>query len=131
MRGERMPDVDPEAYGQSLMRRVQEAVVVERIEVSIGDWKPQPNMCHHNVTLFCEHNSAYTPVRGWLYFELPGLRFAKFLAHSVVRASDGTLYDITPWEATEHYPFLAGNLGEDEYAELVEGQGFGNLHPLK
>jgi hypothetical protein len=123
--------VDPVAYGGSLMHRASEAVVVEKIGVAVGDWHPEPNLCHHNVTYFCEHNQEYAPVRGWLYFDLPGLDFAKFLSHSVVRAPDGTLYDITPWEATQHYGFLAADLSEDEYSNLVEEQGHGHLHPRK
>lgn len=113
------------------MRRIGEAVVVEKIDVSVGDWTPQRNMCHHNVTHFCEHNRTYVPVRGWLYFDLPGLGFAKFLSHSVVRAPNGSLYDITPWEATQHYPFLAAELSELEYADLVDEHGVGQLHPRK
>lgn len=126
-----MPLVDPDTYGQALMQRANEVAVVPRISVHVDDWMPQPNMCHYNVSYFCEHNAGHTPVRGWLYFELPGLTVAKFLSHSVVRAPDGVLYDITPWEATQHYPFLASNLTEDEYADLVEEQGVGALHPAK
>jgi hypothetical protein len=126
-----MANVDPEAYGQSLMLRASEAAFVAKIHLSVGDWKPERNMCHHNVTYFCEHNPDYAAVRGWLYFELPGLEFAKFLSHSVVRASDGTLCDITPWEATQDYAFLPANLNDDEYAELIEEQGYGQLHPRK
>ena len=126
-----MANVDPEAYGQSLMLRASEAVFVAKIHVSVGDWTPERNMCHHNVTYFCEHNPDYAIVRGWLYFDLPGLEVAKFLSHSIVRTSDGTLCDITPWEATQDYAFLSANLNEDEYAELIEEQGYGQLHPCK
>jgi hypothetical protein len=38
-----------------------------------------------------------------------------------VRAPDGLLYDITPSRAAQDYPFLAANLGEDDYAALVQG----------
>jgi hypothetical protein len=123
--------VNPVAYGDSLMQRAPEAAIVAKIEVTVGDWRPVRNLCHHNATYFCDNNQEYTPVRGWLYFELPGLEVAKFLSHSVVRASDGTLYDITPWEATQDYGFLAADLSEAEYANLVEEQNHGHLHPRK
>ena len=126
-----MANVDPETYGRLLMQRVSEAFFVAKAKVSIGDWKPEQNMCHYNVTYFCQHNPGCTPVRGWLYFDLPGLEVAKFLSHSVVRTVDGTLCDITPWEATQDYAFLPANLSEDEYAELIEQQGYGQLHPRK
>lgn len=126
-----MTKVDPEAYGKSLLLRASEAVFVAKIDLSVGDWKPARNMCHYNVNYFCECNPDYAVVRGWLYFELPGLPFAKFLSHSVVRAPDGTLCDITPWEATQDYAFMPANLTDDEYAELVEEQDHGHLHPRK
>lgn len=126
-----MATLDPEIYGRSLLARVSEAVVVEKVSVTIGTWVPQRKMCHHNVSYFCEQKPRYSPVRGWFYFELPGMSYAKFLSHSVVCSPDGTFYDITPWEATEHYPFLPSNLSEDEYADFVEEQGCNELNPLK
>ena len=126
-----MANVNPDAYERLLMLRASEAIFTEKIQVSVGDWRPERNMCHHNVTYFCQHNPDYVPVRGWLYFDLPGLEFAKFLSHSVVGTPDGTLCDITPWEATQDYAFLTANLSEDEYAELIEDQGYGQLHPRK
>lgn len=126
-----MTSINSEVYAKSLIQRVSEALAVEKIVVKVGEWEPQRKMCHDNASYFCEHNPEYVPVRGWLYFNLPGMSYVKFLAHSVVRAPNGTFYDITPWEATEHYPFLACNLSEDEYADLVETQGCNQLHPNK
>lgn len=126
-----MVRVDANEYGCSLMRRSAEAATVAKLQVQVGEWKPKENMCHHNVSYFCEMNPEYRPVRGWLYFNLPGLPVAKFLSHSVVRAPDGTLYDITPWNASQGYPFIASCLSEDEYAQLVDGQGVNELHPQK
>lgn len=126
-----MANIDVDAYAKSLLARVGEAQVVRRAEVNIGEWKPLANMCHHNVTAWCESNPTYQVVRGWLYFDLPGLPVARFVAHSVVRAPDGELCDITPSNATRDYPFLEGKLSEEEFAELVEERGYGNLHPPK
>jgi hypothetical protein len=123
--------VDASEHGSSLMRRVAEAAPVTKLQVKVGEWAPQEKMCHHNVSHFCELKPEYKPVRGWLYFELPGLSISKFVSHSVVRAPDGAMYDITPWNASEHYPFIASNLSEDEYAQLVEEQGVSELHPQK
>lgn len=91
-----------------------------------GDWEPQPNFCHHNVSIWCQLRPEYIPVSGWLYFDLPGLNFVKFVAHSAVKAPDGELYDITPSE-TKDYPFIESELSEEEYAELVESKGFGEI----
>ncbi|MEY8210911.1 MAG: hypothetical protein RPT00_01510, partial [Gammaproteobacteria bacterium] len=75
------------------------------------------------VSDWCENNPAYTPVRGWLYFDLPGLPQVKFVSHSVVRAPDNELYDITPSNASKDYPFVEGNLSEEEYADLIGIKG--------
>lgn len=113
------------------MQRVGEARVVEKLDVRVGDWKPQRNMCHHNVTYFCEHNPDWVPVRGWLYFDLQGLDISKFVSHSIVRDSAGAYWDITPLVASQDYPFVTSNLSEDEYADLVEIQGCSELCPKK
>lgn len=122
---------DVEAYGNSLMQRVSEAVPVKRVKVAIQEWTPEANKCHDNVAVFCEHKPDHAPVRGWLYLDLPEFEFVQFLAHSVVRAPDGVLVDITPWEATQHYPFLDGKLSGDEYAHLVDEQAVGHLYRRK
>lgn len=88
-------------------------------------------MCHHNVTEWCALEPTYKVVRGWLYFDLTGCSVARFVAHSVVRAEDGNLYDITPSNASQDYPFLEGNLSEGEFTKLVEEAGYYNLHPPK
>jgi hypothetical protein len=104
-----------------LFARVHQAAVLNWAEVSIGDWKPQLNECHGNVTELCAHDPSYTPVRGWLYFDFGGLLdCVQFLAHSAVRAPDGKLYDITPAIASQQYPFLAAEESEREYAALIQ-----------
>ena len=78
--------------------------------------------CHANATEFHLQDPSYVPVRGWLYFDFRGLlTHVKFVAHSVVRAPDGQLWDITPVDTPARYPFLAATEGEDDYASLVEG----------
>jgi hypothetical protein len=126
-----MANIDVDAYAKSLLARVGEAQVVRRAEVRIGERKPLANMCHHNVTDWCESEPTYQAVRGWLYFDLPGCSVARFVAHSVVHAPDGELYDITPSNASQDYPFLKGKLSEEEFAELVEKRGYSNLHTPK
>lgn len=123
--------VDVEAYGRRLLQRVADARTLRRAEITGGDWEPQPSRCHENVSVWCEMREGYTPVRGWLYFDLPGLAFCRFVAHSAVRAPDGELYDITPSRASAEYPFVEGGLSEDEYADLVERRGISKLEPPK
>ncbi len=110
-------------YTSALRARLSEAVIVATATVSIGEWMPQPNQCHENVTVWCTHNQAYEVVRGWLYMDMAGqLAYEVFLAHSVVRDHEGRLWDITPRQASQAYPFLAAVESEEEYGGLV-GQG--------
>jgi len=87
---------DVATYARSLYARIQEARKLRRVEIDAGDWKAQPNMCHHNTSALYLHDNRYTPVRGWLYFDLPGLDYVKFVSHSAVSTPDGEVVDITP-----------------------------------
>jgi hypothetical protein len=123
-----MPALDITEYAKTLYLKVGAAVMLKRATIEGGDWEPQPNMCHHNVTIWCDHKPDYKVVRGWLYFDLPGLNYVKFVAHSAVRTPGGELFDITPSNASQDYPFIESGLNEEEYAELVETRSCGEIH---
>ena len=125
-----MPDIDVNQYAKTLYSKVGEAAVLKRALIEGGDWAPEPNMCHHNVSMWCELRPEYQPVRGWLYFDLPGLSYVKFVAHSAVRTPEGELFDITPSYASQDYPFIGCGLSEDEYIQLVS-QGVGEIYAPK
>lgn len=109
-------------YAAGLYARLTECAVLRRVEVASEGWTPQANECHANVTEWCTRYPEYEIVRGWLYFDFGGvLGRVQFLAHSAVRAPDGLLYDITPSQASQEYPFLTANLSEDDFAALVQG----------
>jgi len=112
---------DQDAYAADLFSRIRQAALLRPMEVTIGDWRPEPKACHANVTTVCQSQPDYKPVRGWLYFDFAGaLTHVKFLAHSAVRAPNGELWDITPTSVKTRYPFIAAAESEDEYAKLVE-----------
>lgn len=109
------------AYTSAIRQRLDEGVFVLPSRVSIGDWEPQANHCHDNVTFWCNSKPEFQAVRGWLYMDMSGqFEYEVFLAHSVVRDSDGQLWDITPMQALERYPFFAATESEDEYHALME-----------
>lgn len=123
-----MEATDLNEYAKTLYSKVGEATLLKHAVIEGGDWEPQPNMCHHNVSIWCQLKSDYEPVRGWFYFDLPGLNYVKFLAHSAVRTPKGELYDITPSNASKEYPFVHSGLCEDEYADLVDTKGYGEIN---
>lgn len=126
-----MTNLDIEKYAETLYSRISEAVILKRAVIEGGDWQPQLNTCHHNVTLWCNHNTDFKPTRGWLYFDLPGLSFVKFVAHSAVINPDGEIHDITPSNASRDYPFISSGLSEDEYASIVEASDNGEIHYMQ
>lgn len=121
-------------YARQLYLRRGEAVIVPPAEASIGDWVPQPNECHGNVSTFVQNTTGFEAVRGWLYFDfLNAFPFVRFVAHSVVRNGEGSLHDITPLHATQPYPFLEGKVSEQKFEEFVSTliPNDGNLDHLK
>jgi hypothetical protein len=115
--------VDLDTYLPALAARVSSAQMLKRGEIDGGDWQPKPNECHENATTWSELKEGFTPVRGWLYFGEAGL----LVAHSVVRAPDGDLYDLTPSEASKDYPFLESALSEEDYGDLIVTRGISQL----
>ena len=107
-------------YARQLYLRRGEAVVVSPANASIGDWLPKANECHGNVSTFVLNTPGFEAVRGWLYFDfLNVFPFVRFLAHSVVCNGEGNLYDITPQNATQPYPFLEAKVSEEKFEEFV------------
>ena len=112
------------AYTAKLYKRRNEGIKLRRAEMSIGAWKPQQNKCHENVSILCEHNPTYLPVRGWFYFD----ELAKFIPHSVIRRPNGDIRDITPSLVTTQYPFIIAEESEAEYQALIEMLGSNRLY---
>ena len=66
-------------------------------------------------------DDRYSPARGWLYFDFNDiLPLVKFVAHSALKDMEGTLYEITPVQVIQQYPFIFAEESEEEYASLVE-----------
>ena len=119
-----MTNFDIDGYAYSLFSRVDEAKLLNHEKIDFGEWVAKPKMCHHNVSKLHLFNNSYIPIRGWLYFDLPGLNYVKFVAHSAIRTPDGEVVDITPSDSLRSYPFLDGNLSEKQYTYVVEELGF-------
>jgi hypothetical protein len=106
-------------YGKGLYSLINTAIGLKCAVVKVGDWKPKPHMCHHNVTKWCSMKEGFEPVRGWLYFDIPSLKCVKFIAHSVVKTLNGEFFDITPVNASQGYPFILSGLTDSEFEKIV------------
>ena len=106
--------------GGKLYARRHEGVIVPEAVASIGDWSPEKHTCHYNADTWCNRETESSPVRGYLYFDLPGLMpYVRFILHSVIRDKSGKLWDITPSQANQQYPFIEAEETEEEFGELV------------
>ena len=83
------------------------------------EWAPTEKNCHVNVTELCSVESTLKPIRGWLFYDLEGINKVKFVAHSVVQAEDGMLYDITPPNDKPRPPFIIATENEEYFEKLV------------
>jgi hypothetical protein len=77
-------EIDLEEVVGRLYRLRYRAALVERRDVAIGNWKPSPQLCHHNVAHWVSVHADLTQIGGWLYFDLGNVGAAFFTAHSVV-----------------------------------------------
>jgi hypothetical protein len=79
----------------------------------VPDWHPPSTLCHDCADVWILARSGDRPVRGWLLDGAMGSR-CRFVAHSMVRTSDGALVDVTlaraPYERRfiEHPADVAG-----------------------
>jgi hypothetical protein len=111
------------AYAAKLYARVGEALMLRWADVAIGDWRPQVNDCHANVSTLCTHDSAYAlSVAGFTSTSVAiSIEFSFSLTRPFERP-DGTFYDITPQQASQRYPFITAEVPEEEYAALITGR---------
>jgi hypothetical protein len=81
-----------QAYFDSLLARIPEAVVVPLMPVSYVEG--HYNNCHDNAAKWAAEHAEYTVVRGWLLWPQAGYPYMLH-AHSVVSRPCG-LQDVTP-----------------------------------
>lgn len=82
-------------YEASICRQLSQAELVPFRLVSLPDGDPTASNCHSNVDRWVEAHPGTTAVRGWVAFASCG-DATGLTAHSVVRDTDGQLFDITP-----------------------------------
>jgi hypothetical protein len=111
----------------SVVKRLDQSVILRRKVAHIGEWTPTVNRCHDNVAIWVAKRPAHKHVRGFIYMDLgPNAQCIRLMAHSAVETEDGTLCDITPHEASINYPFIR-HLGTDAEFELFGRVGHFDL----
>jgi len=112
---------------KSVVKRLDQSVILRRIVARIGEWTPTVNRCHDNVAIWVAKKPQHKHVHGFIYMDLrPNARYIRLMAHSAVETEDGTLCDITPHEASIEYPFIR-HLGTDEEFEIFSRVGHFDL----
>jgi hypothetical protein len=108
-------------YEAAICERLSQAQSVPSFrEVSFADGDfPKLSGCHPNVNRYVSENSGTTAVRGWVtYREVwDGDSIKQELtAHSVVRSTDGQLFDITRFgdERVRRSTLFVPHLGDDQ-----------------
>jgi hypothetical protein len=109
-----------ESLGQKLYTMRESGVIVPHEMRVLGDWTPSAKDCHVNAGYWAESNLGTSVVRGWFYFHFNQmLGYVNFVAHSMIRESDGRLLDLTPRQTFEDYPFIVHPGSIEEFDALV------------
>ena len=117
--------VDLLALMNSLYDRRQKAVVVPYEPTSMKSDSPREGECHNNADRYVLENPDCQSIRGWLVFDnatasvFSSRPHFRFTSHSVVERADGRLFDPTPTQASQRYPFLRHEGPESEFDAII------------
>src|SRR5258706_3222356 len=102
-----------------VIRRCLAGEGVELQQKTLTRYDPTLHRCHDNVREFVAKFPAYTHVCGFFVANRqPIADTTLVIAHSAVRAPDGSLNDITPSELDVRHPFVP-HTGTPEQFELI------------
>jgi hypothetical protein len=122
------------AYAKLFYEKRGEAFYVPRVRVELPGWQPKVNECHENCAEWYLREGNCEIVHGWICVDATAMGFYRFAAHSVIKDSTGSLFDITPTTINSELLFLSGGLNSDQYFEatdvLHEHFGVSNLDHL-
>jgi len=108
---------------KSVVERLDQSVILRRIDAHIGEWTPSVSRCHDNVAIWVAKNPQHKHVFGFIYMDLrPNAQYIRLMAHSAVETEDGALCDITPHRAPIDYPFIR-HVGTQEEFDLFGKAG--------
>ena len=121
--------MDRSKYEAEICQRLEQAERIPFRHVSTDGWEPTIAHCHYNVNEWVRRNPRDSAVRGWVTNGSFGA-IINVTAHSVVRGTDGTRFDITPVYDEEHrgerirqgMKFIE-HVGSDEEFFAIEAQG--------
>jgi hypothetical protein len=110
---------------QCLYERRHQAATIPFEAGTMESGPPTEHECHNNTDRWVREHQDHKSVRGWLVIDYneatQGLfNNCKFIAHSVVEAPDGRLFDLTPSQASQRYPFLRHDGPEKEFVAFVQ-----------
>lgn len=106
-------------YKSHLKALLPNAVHLPQKDVKIHGEIPLPKQCHENAQKYCDENTEYECVTGWLVID--GGEYSStilLLPHSVIRDENGLMHEITPIHSLEPRPFLESDLSETDFVKL-------------
>jgi hypothetical protein len=129
---ERAASGDLVLYMTDVLLHRHDAAWVPLRAAAHGGWTAEPQRCHDNVAHWVAIHPECSAVQGWLLMDM-GLicralgipRFIDLLPHTVVKAGNGSLVDITPRHplaSSDVYPFIPNPGTDEEYAAFVDGR---------
>jgi len=122
------------AYAKLLYEKRSEAIHVPKVAVELPGWQPIANECHENCAEWYLRQGNCEIIHGWICVDASAMGFYRFVAHSVIKDSTGSVFDITPTTISSEMLFLSGGLDSDQYFEatdvLHEHLGVSNLDHL-
>ncbi len=107
-------------YSSYLFSRINESGSLTFKQVEIDGQLSLARNCHENTRGFLKSNSSHKIIYGWIFEKSESkLEHIEFFAHSVIQDPDGYLFDITPIQSNKPVMFLAANLNDNDFADIV------------
>jgi hypothetical protein len=115
-----MDELDAKYFAALCLKRADARLVPFRTVEFRDGVRPSANTCHANVDRWVAENPGDAAMRGWLLQSHFGAM--RIIAHSVVRSSGGSLFDLTPLGDERERPsltFLEHVGNQDEFGRLA------------
>ncbi len=103
-----------------MARDYVDALPIDRYADALPGWSPRRNHCHEQVMLWLLLHPADQAVRGWVPDGVLG-DHVQFVAHSLVRTTNGELIDVAFPTPPRKLVFIAHPQAAGDFFALIHG----------